>query len=195
MRARCPRSRAHSPATSRDRRHVRQLPEQVHGHYRGIASARPPRECGSMVRKRGSTSMKTGRWPAATMARTSEGSVNKGSATPDPGGRSSAASSKRSACRPLRVQNFGTVAQQGERLRQRSAFENRLQRGREISGRVGQRETGNGVQAGDRHGFIRAPRSGLLPGPFRWSPDFGPRAASAGPCAPRRAPPDGPAPP
>jgi hypothetical protein len=41
------------------------------------------------------------------MARTSEGSVNKGSATPDPGVRSSAPSSSRKACRPLRVQNLG----------------------------------------------------------------------------------------
>ena len=60
-----------------------------------------------MVRKRGSTSMKTGRWPAAAMARTSEGSVNKGSATPEPGGSSSAPSSRRRAWRPLRVQNLG----------------------------------------------------------------------------------------
>ena len=65
------------------------------------------RDSGSIVRNRGSTSMKTGRWPAATMALTSEGSVNKGRATPDPGFRSSAPSSSRSACRPLRVQNFG----------------------------------------------------------------------------------------
>src|SRR4029077_14081365 len=51
--------------------------------------------------------MKTGRWPAAMMALTSEGSVNKGRATPDPGFRSSPPSSSGSACLPLCVQNFG----------------------------------------------------------------------------------------
>ena len=109
------------------------------------------RDSGSIVRNCGSTSMKTGRWPAATMALTSEGSVNKGRATPDPGFRSSAPSRSRSACRPLRVQNFGLLAKQSERLGRRSAAENRPQSGREIPARVGQCEAGNGVQAGNRH--------------------------------------------
>ena len=75
-----------------------------------------------MVRKRGSTSMKTGRWPAAAMARTSEGSVNKRQR--DARARRQLERSQQqaqglpAAARP----ELGTVAQQGERLRQRSAL-------------------------------------------------------------------------